>query len=128
MRQSAWSAKRPARGRQAQEWTAPSAPKADDSSVPVTEGTGELRLAQQVEVTGGPEGLGRPNGDEHGALQDEPICVSRDRETIEQPLQGEARQDEIEILAALARDVEQKLADRRSSSVGDAPAFSSLAM
>ena len=79
---------------------------------------GGLAAAEQVEVTGGPEGLGRPHGDEHGPLQDEPIRVSRNRETVEEPLQGEARQDEVEILAALARDVEQALADRRAKVCG----------
>ena len=49
---------------------------------------------------------------------DEPIGVSRNREPVEEPLQGEARQDEVGILAALSRDVEQALADRRAKVCG----------
>jgi hypothetical protein len=71
-----------------------------------------VTTSEKVEVTRGAERVGNPDRDEHRALQDEAVRICRDRQAIEETLQREARQDEVEALAARLGEVQEALANR----------------
>ena len=55
----------------------------------------------------------KPDHEEGGAFQDELPGMGRPREPVEHALGAVAEKDELEVLAALARDVVEPRADRR---------------
>jgi hypothetical protein len=57
--------------------------------------------AEQVQVPGRSAVLGRPELEERGALQNEPVRVRGDTETEQEPLDGELRKGELKLDAPL---------------------------
>ncbi len=67
---------------------------------------------KEIRVTRGAVLLVEPMPEQHGALEQEVIPVARDRQPIQQALDGIAVQRELELLAGPLRMVQQSLADR----------------
>jgi len=53
-----------------------------------------------------------PQLEQYGALQHEPVPVRRDAEPVEQPFDGEFREQELELRLAQAREIQEAGADR----------------
>ncbi len=66
-----------------------------------------IAKSQQIEVARAAGCLGQPGGKQHGAFQDKAVCVRRAAQPVEQALVNEARQEDVERLVGLAREIEQ---------------------
>jgi hypothetical protein len=62
-------------------------------------GIGHVSEPQQVGISRGPQRLAEPGQEKQGPLEHEAIGVGRDREAIQEPLGGEAGQDEARVHA-----------------------------
>src|SRR5205823_15135478 len=65
---------------------------------------------EQIEIARSPMRLVAPDREEQGALQNVLIAVCRTAQPIQEPFQGIASEDPLEVLSPIARQVEQALA------------------
>jgi hypothetical protein len=76
-------------------------------------GDGVVAEAEEVEVPSRPPWHLVPGGEQHGALEDEALGVTRAAQPVEEPLHGIVDEHQLEVLAPFPGQVEQTLANRR---------------
>jgi hypothetical protein len=67
-------------------------------------------VAEKVEVAGWSEWFSAPHGEKHGALEQKTIFVNGAAEAIKKPRDPVLNENELEVRAPIARDVQEALA------------------
>ena len=70
-----------------------------------------IAKSQEVKVSRAAGCLRQPDDEQHGALQDKAVSVRRAAQSVEQALVNEARQEDVERLVGLPREIEQARPD-----------------
>jgi hypothetical protein len=82
-----------------------------------------LAIAQQIKIAGRTVRRWSPQAEEHSAFQNEAITVRCDAETVQQPLDGIARQHQLDIVGIGASTLREAVPHRRTNIARPVPGY-----